>query len=173
MHGTVGEFPDEPAVDRAGGELVVANARRGDAVLKHPLEFRRGKIRIGDESRRGVDRLGARRERETPRGGAPVLPDDRAADGHTGGAVPEYDGLALVGDAERRRNQPTLCDRFARRVECAGKDFVGVVLDLAGLRKVLRDLAVAAAGYAAVGRDDHAGRAGGAFVDCKNGFHNP
>jgi hypothetical protein len=45
------------------------------------------------------------------------------------------------------------------------KNLLGVVLDLAGLGKVLRDFAVTAAGYAAIGGDDHTGRAGGAFVN--------
>ena len=173
VHGAVREFPDEPAVDRARGELVVRVAvPRAEAVLEHPLELRRGEVRVGHEPRGRVDRLALRREREAARGRAPVLPHDRAPDGRARRAIPEHHGLALVRDADRVRHEPALRDRLARRLERAGEDLVRVVLDLPGFGEMLRDLAIAAPGDAAVGRDDEAGRAGGALVDRENAFHS-
>src|ERR1019366_8441084 len=110
-------------------------------------------------------------EREAPRRRAPVLPDDRAADGNTGRAIPEHHGLALVRDAEGAGHEPALRNCLACGVERAREDLVRVVLDLPGLGKVLRDLAVAAPGDAAVGRDDQARRARGALVNRENAFH--
>ena len=69
------------------------------------------------------------------------------------------------------RHEAALRDRLARRVERAREDLLRVVLDLARLGKMLRDLAIAAAGDAAVGRDDQARRAGGALVNRENAFH--
>jgi hypothetical protein len=92
-------------------------------------------------------------------------------DGHAGDAIPEHDRLALVGDAERVGHEAALRDRFACGVERARENFVGVVLDLAGFGKVLRDFPVAASGDAAIRGDHQARRAGGAFVNRENAFH--
>ncbi len=54
----------------------------------------------------------------------------------------------------------------------AGEDLEAVVLHPAGLRKILRDFPVAAAGDAAVLPDHQAGDAGRAFVDRENVAHS-
>ena len=51
------------------------------------------------------------------------------------------------------------------------EDLLGVVLDPAGLRKVLGELAVAAAEHGAVLVDDERGRSGGALVEREDGRH--
>ena len=82
-------------------------------------------------------------------GGAPVLPDDRRRDGLAGRAVPEQRRLALVRD----RHHVGLAPRPPRAAPGdARPDLLRVVLDPARLRKVLRQLAVAATRDAAARR---------------------
>ena len=79
------------------------------------------------------------------RGRAPVLPDERAVDGLAGRPVPDDDRLALVGDADRAQlARPRRRRRRAPRRRRAGDvpDLGRVVLDPAGPREVLRELAV-------------------------------
>jgi hypothetical protein len=82
--------------------------------------------------------------------------------------IPDADGLALVGDADRL--QVALADR--RVLERLGRDLTrrlpdlgGVVLDPAGLGEVLLELAIGAAGELRLAVEDQAGRAGRALVD--------
>ena len=165
VHAAAGEAPDEPAVHGAEGELAARGALGERRLREEPLELRRREVGIDDEPRARGDLGGARRELGAALRGAPVLPDDRARDGLAGGAVPEDDRLALVGDADRGGGDARLRDRLARRFEGAVEDVHRVVLDPSRLREVLRDLAVAAAGDAAGGVEHERGRAGGAFVD--------
>jgi len=74
-------------------------------------------------------------------GGAPVLPDDRRRDRRPRRAIPEQRRLALVGDSDRRQvggPGPCSLDRSCRGTEDALPDLLGIVLDPAGTRKVLR-----------------------------------
>ena len=78
-------------------------------------------------------------------GGAAVLPDDGVVDRLAGFAIPDDGGLALIGDADarrcRRRVSPALLRAASRDVSsCDLPDFVGVMLDPAGLRKDLPEL---------------------------------
>ena len=58
-----------------------------------------------------------------------------------------------------------LGQRVARRLADAGPDLLGVVLDPARLRVVLRQLGVAACGHGALGVDHQRGRARGALIE--------
>jgi len=101
-------------------------------------------------------------------GGAAVLPDDRGADGLESLAVPEDEGLALVGDADRADVAGPRIRRAQRPLGCIvdrGPDLVWVVLDPTRARIVLGDLAIALAPDFAVEPDSDRGRAGRAFVE--------
>jgi hypothetical protein len=83
-------------------------------------------------------------------------------------AVPQHDGLALVGDADPRQ-----CVDAGPRVrggdfrDAAGHvpDLGGVVLHPAGAGEVLRELAVRTPAHLPVAVDHQAGAARGALVD--------
>ena len=82
------------------------------------------------------------------RGGAAVLPDERAVQRLAGRGVPDADRLALVGDADGLQlpgRDAGVVERLARDRLRDRPDLRGVVLDPAGLREVLRELAVGAA----------------------------
>ena len=77
---------------------------------------------------------------------ATVLPDDRVVDGSPGLPIPHDRRLALVGDANRgdvARPQVRAAERLRRHGDLRRPDFVGIVLDPAGLRKDLRELPLA------------------------------
>ena len=78
-------------------------------------------------------------------GRAPVLPHDRGRDRAPRRAIPQHGRFALVRDADRHdvigrraRTGKHLGDGRSLR----GPDFLGVVLDPAGAREVLRELAL-------------------------------
>ena len=162
MRATAGQLPDEPRVDRPAREPVAGRVR----ARKQPLELRGGKVRIGNEAGSGSDQAGV--ELAAAPGRAPVLPDDRGCDGRARGAVPKDGGLPLVRDPDRpevRGRDSGSPDRVLGGAEGGDPDLFGVVLDPTGLRKVLRELAVAAASHAQLVVDDQARRARRALVD--------
>ena len=106
MHLAAGQPPDQETVDRAGQQF--AASRRACARLSHCRAARRSWCR------RNRDRAAARSfcvnffsrpcllQLLAERRGAPVLPDDGVVDRLAGRLVPDDDGFALVGDADRR-----------------------------------------------------------------------
>ena len=154
VHLAAGQLPDEPAVDGAEREPV------GRVFSQEPLELRRREVRIRNEPRPLADQRGV--QLPAARGGPPVLPDDRRCDCSAGGAVPEHRRLTLIRD----RNRVHVVEpRSLRRREHALPDLLGVVLDPAGLREVLRQLGIAAANHVQLIVDDEAGRSGRSLVD--------
>ena len=144
-----------------------ASRRRAAALAQHPLELRRREVRVEDEAGALADQLGAAARRSGRRCGGPAR-RSRCAIGVAGLAVPDERRLALVRDPDRVSSRLDACvERAApQRVEHALPDLLGVVLDPARLREVLRQLRVAR------GRrslrllvDDEAGGAGRALVD--------
>jgi hypothetical protein len=88
--------------------------------------------------------------------------------------VPQQRGLALVGDADGADvggRQPGLGDGFLRGGQLRGPNLHRVVLDPAGLRKVLRQLALRHRDDAALRIEDDAARAGGALVQREDVAH--
>jgi len=104
-------------------------------------------------------------------GGAAVLPDDRARQWLARVAVPDHDGLTLVGDADRIGLHSAHRDGFARRGERALEDFIGVVLDPSRRWIVLGDLLISAPGDATVRADHQRSRAGRALIDRQDVLH--
>src|SRR5213080_3969865 len=89
-------------------------------------------------------------ELRTTRRGAAILPHDGAMDRPAGGALPRANRLALIRDADSGGRHLGLGDRLARGVDGDAQDLLGVVLDLSGRGKMLREFAVAAAKHAAL-----------------------
>ena len=122
-------------------ESTVPNARsplRALAALQDPLELGRREVRIGHEAGALADQIA--RQLAAALGGTPVLPDDRAVDWTPRRALPDDGRLALVGDPDRREigcGDSRLRERVIRRGEHALPDLLRIVLDPAGLRKVL------------------------------------
>ena len=101
-------------------------------------------------------------------GGAPVLPDDGIVQRLAAGAVPDDDGLALVGDADSAkvaRVQAGFGEGRARAGKLAVPDFQRVVLDPSGLRKNLPELALCQRSWRTVLAKDNGARTGGALVE--------
>src|ERR1700678_559788 len=96
------QFPDQPAVDSAKGQL--AFVRTGPCAryfIQYPLEFGSRKIGINHEPRPFSDQW-----RKPPgfqlvaiAGGSPVLPYDGRMDRLATRPVPADNGLPLVGNA--------------------------------------------------------------------------
>ena len=101
-------------------------------------------------------------------GGAAILPDDGVVDRLAGGAVPHHDGLALVGDADAGQRpgvELRAGQRAATDLDRCRPDFLGIVLDPAGLGKDLRQLLLRRGDGLARGVEDDGAGAGGALVD--------
>ena len=111
------------------------------------------------------------------RGGAAVLPDQRAVDRLAGRRVPGDDRLALVGDPDRRPARApwipasAIASIATRRRHLP--DLAGVVLDPAGPREVLLELRVGAPRDPPLGVEDEAGRARRPLVDREDQGRGP
>ncbi len=146
-----GEAPEQEAVDRAEGEVTAlgTGARAGDGI-EDPGDLGRGEIGIEQQAGRLAHAIfgAVAAERGADVGGAAVLPDDGAVDGFAGGAVPDDDGFALVGDADAgdvARAHAAGVDRLARGGQDVAPDILRIVLDPAGLRIMLREFGLATA----------------------------
>jgi hypothetical protein len=73
------------------------------ALGEQPLELRARKVGIENEAGGAADQIEVAIGLElfTAGGGSAVLPDDRLMARHAGSLVPQHDGLALIGDADR------------------------------------------------------------------------
>ena len=101
-------------------------------------------------------------------GRAAVLPDERAVQRLAGLRVPDADGLALVRDADRRQlavRSPRPRAPRSATARVTSQISPASCSTQPGLREVLLELAVGAAGELRVGVEDEAGRAGRALVD--------
>jgi len=151
VRGTGRESRDEPRVDGREGELAALGpfARPRDRV-EQPRRLRPREVLVEHEPGALThERLMARvAQRLAGVGGAAVLPHDRVVDGTERVALVEQRRLALVGDADAGdvpgRGLGDL-QRLRARRERRLPDLLRVVLDPAGLREVLRELAVPAA----------------------------
>ena len=109
-----------------------------------------------------------RRELLADRRRPAVLPDDRAVDRTPRRALPDDRRLALIRDAETgelARRDAGVADRLARDLELRVPDVGRVVFDPAGLREVLRELALRRAADARPLVEDERPRTGRALVE--------
>ncbi len=165
------EVPHQPAVDGAKQQLATLGALlRTFHVVEDPAHLGRGEIRIDQQARPFAD------QRFMPFGLQPLadgvalprLPDDGVVDGLAGGAVPDHGGFALVGDAQcgdMARVDLPAAEQFGQRGIDAGEDLARVMLDPAGMREDLRELALCAADDVAGAVEQDRARTGGALVD--------
>ena len=103
------QLPDEPGVDRAGGEMARGRLLpRPGNVVEQPSQLRARKVRVEQKPGLAADRAleaGPAHPLHQARGAA-ILPDDRVVHGLSRLPVPEHDRLALVRDADRRDRRP-------------------------------------------------------------------
>ena len=148
VDGAAGQPPQEKTVDGPERQLAALGALAGARhIVEHPGDFGRGEIGVEEKSGPRADqRLGAvGLELGTAAGGAPVLPHDCAVDRFAGRAVPDHRCLALVADSDAR--DPARVDRaprncLARHGERVAPDVLRIVLDPAGARIILLELAL-------------------------------
>jgi hypothetical protein len=177
MPAPAGEPPHQPAIDRAERQLAALGAlsRSGNRV-EQPGQL--GPREVGVEQQPGAlpeQRLvaGGLQFRATP-GGAPVLPDDGGRQRAAAGPVPQHGRLALVGDTDGHdvaARNPGPGQRRAPAGQLRPPDFVGIVLDPAGLREMLGQLALRRRHHPAPRIENDGARTGGALVEGKHVFH--
>src|SRR5687767_9974831 len=105
MRLAMGEFPDQPGVDRAEGEFAGRGRLPGAVhMIENPFEFRAGEISVDHEAGFLLNhwRKPALLQGIAKVGRPAILPHDRAMNRTATLAVPDDCGLALVGNAERR-----------------------------------------------------------------------
>ena len=172
-----GEPPQQVAIDRAEQQLASLGAlsRAGDLV-EDPGDFGAGEIGIDDQP--GLlrdDRLAAFRFQTCADiRGAAVLPDDGAVHRLPGGAVPHHSGLALVGDADGGDvlgGEACLLQRLAADRDGRGPDVLGLVLDPARRRKMLREFLLRARCDRNVAAEHDGARGGRALIDGEDKGH--
>ena len=169
-----GQPPEQVSVDRAEGELA---ARRliGSAghVLQQPCELGAGEIWI--ENKPGLGRecrlMAVRFQLRAQIGGATVLPDDGAMQRAAGRPLPQQRGLALIGDADRgdvARGRIGLAQGSAAGGKRRRPEILGIVLDLAVSRKMLREFLLRDGRDGSIGAKQNRPRRRRALVDGKN-----
>ena len=177
MHLASGQPPQQIAIDRAEQQFAARRAlARAGHVIEDPGNLGAGEIGIDDQPGPGRDRrlvaLGLQPGADI--GGAAVLPDDGAVDGVAGGAVPHHGGFALVGDADRGnvlRADPGLVERLAAGRDRRGPDILGLVLDPAGGREMLREFLLRGRRDRDVAAKHNGARGGGALIDGQHKGH--
>src|SRR6185503_21155517 len=164
-------------VDGAERELAALRARpRTGHVVEQPGNL--GAAEVGIDHQAGAlahQALGAHLlQLRALRRGAPVLPDDGVMDRLAGLPVPEDRGLALVGDADAHHileRDLGPAQHFARGVALRLVDLLRVVLDPAGLRENLAELALRGVHPLAVLVEQDGARAGGSLVESEDVAH--
>ena len=104
-------------------------------------------------------------------GGAAVLPDDRLVARHAGARIPQHDGLALIGDADRGDGLIERGRELGERAENRLPDLFSVVLDPTRLREVLGEFPIGETERRAGLVDGERAHTGGAGVDADHDSH--
>ena len=140
------ELPDEPGVDRPEQQMALLGVfLRAGYVVENPPDLRRGEVRVDDETGLLAELLietAATQCRADVRG-TPALPHDGVVHGLAGALVPHNRRLALVGDSDGSQGigvDTAVLQRLPHGCKGRCPDLLGVVLDPAGLRIMLRKL---------------------------------
>ena len=174
---SLGELPDQPAVDGAERQLAGLGARRARrGRCRESSDLAAGEVGVDDEAGAFADELfvAVALQPVAEVGRAAVLPDDRVVDRLAGLAIPDDGRLALVGDADGgdvARPEVRAPERLGRDRDLRRPDLAGVVLDPAGLREDLLKLALADGDDGRVVIEDDRARAGGALVEGEDVRH--
>src|SRR5215203_5279413 len=140
------QLVDEPGVHGAQSHLTVLGPLLEPLhVVQEPGDLRTGEVGVDDEACLVGDHLVVALLTKLAAEGraSPVLPDDGVVDRLAGLPIPNDDGLALVGDPDRRyvlRRRPGVIERLPHDRQGDLPDLVGVVLDPAGPGIMLREL---------------------------------
>jgi hypothetical protein len=141
VHRAIGQFPDEPGIDRPKQQLASARAAlRVANVLENPSHFATGEISVDDESRFRRDRIRHARpgELSAKAGGTTALPHNGRRNRLAGFAVPHDSRFALIRDSNcsyGARVGARLLQHAARGRDLRGPDVVRVLFYPTGLRK--------------------------------------
>ena len=171
MHASARQVPEQEGVDGAESEFAALGPRtRAGHVIEDPRDLGSREVRIEQEARAcRHDRFEAvGPQLRAAIGRATVLPDDRAMHRRAGRAIPDERRLALVRDADGRdrgRRHARSFDGRTRGRERRLPEVDGVVLDPAGVGKVLREFLLARASHAELRVEDDGPRARRALVD--------
>ena len=177
MHCAAGQSPEQIAIDRAEQKFAAFGTRAGTRnEIQNPGDLGAGKIRIDDQAglRRNHRLMAFGRKPRAHLGGAAVLPDDGAMHGAAGDAIPHHRGLALVGDADGgdvARGKTGNPHRFAAGRKRRRPDVVGLVLDPARGREMLREFQLRLRRDRHVIAKDDRARRRGALIDGENIRH--
>ena len=146
MHRTLGELPDQPGLHRSEQQLaLLCKLSRTLDIIENPLDLRRGKIRINDQSRLLTVRLLKSLCLQCIRNVrcSAALPHDRIVDRFSGLLIPDNRRLTLVGDTDRRNIRRRRADhvhRLDRHAKHCRPDLIGIMLHPARIRKKLPEL---------------------------------
>ena len=148
VHLAARQLPDEPRFDCAEQQLAALRTlTRAWDVFEQPVDLRAGEIGVDDEAGLGAEAfrqtLGLQTVAVFAR--AAALPDDGVVDGLACDLIPDDGGLALVGDADGSDvggSRADLLHGLDGYAKLRSPDLICVVLDPAGLRKVLGEFAL-------------------------------
>ena len=170
MLAAAGQVPDQPAIDRAKGQLAGLGllARAGN-VLQYPRNLGRRKIRVEQQPGLRADHplCAIFHQLLTERRSPPVLPHDRVIDRLPRLAVPHNRRLALVGDADAghiARPELQLAQRLNRRAQLRSENVERIVLDPSRLGKDLREFMLRLRRNVSLRIEENRPRTGGALV---------
>ena len=165
-----GELERQPRINRAEHRRPSRDAlREAVNVGQQPFDLRRREVRVEHEAGalayQRLDPFAA--QLVAALGRAAVLPDERAVERLAGSRVPNADRLALVADPDCReatgRNTGCL-QRLKRHGAGNAPDLSRIMLNPAGLGKVLLKLAVGAAEQLHLGVEDEASGSGSSLI---------
>lgn len=99
-----GQFPDQEGVDGAKGQVPgLCGGARAVNMIEQPGDLAGREIRVNQQAGPGLDQrfMPGLNKLTTGLGRAPILPDQRIGDRGPATPVPDQDGFALIGDADR------------------------------------------------------------------------
>ena len=146
MHFAAGQAPYEERIDCAGKQFAAFGALAGAFhFVEQPCDFCAGEIRVEQQPRLAAEFLFQSGFLQFFAEGrrAPVLPYNRVVDGLAGSLIPDHDGFALVGDADRsdvRRGATGFLYGGLARRDDGCPDLFRIVLDPTGGRIILSEL---------------------------------
>ncbi len=169
------QLPEDPGIRRPEGQASPLGALAEAASVEDPLGLGRREISVDRKPRLFADEPAhpwLSGEVAASPGRAPALPDDGVGHGTPSPPVPDDGRLALVGDADGGDRSPRdagqgLLDGAIN----APPDLLGIVLDPARLREILRELFVGGSDGPAAPVENDGSAARRALVDGQNVAH--
>ena len=177
MRGTASEVPDQPAVDRAEGQLTALSPRAcAGGVVQQPFQFGAGKIGIQHQAGFFLDHAGfaqaAQRIAACCR--AAVLPDDGGGQRLAGFTIPQHRGFALVGDADGVHiggGNAVFFEHLGGYCQLGAPDLAGIMFYPTRLGKMLAELLLRSAFDLTCTIKQDGSRTGGALVKREDVLH--